>query len=378
MKIPFNKPFIIGNELKYIASSVKSGHIAGDGLFAKKCQSLLEKKLRAKKILLTPSCTASLEIAAILLNLKKNDEIIMPSFTFVSTANAFTLHKAKPVFVDINPDTLNIDENLIEAKITPLTKAIVVVHYAGTSCNMNKIMSLAKKYKLIVIEDAAQALNAKYKNKYLGTIGDIGTFSFHETKNYICGEGGAIVINNKRLIERTEIIREKGTDRSKFFRGTVDKYRWVDLGSSYLPSEIQSAFLFAQLEHIDKITKKRKKIYHYYLKHLKILETKNLLKLPTIPKYCIPNYHLFYIIVNDEETRNKMLLHLKKHSIGAVFHYLPLHSSPYWKKTSKTTPKLFVTDSISSTIIRLPFYYELTIKDLAIIVKTIKKYFLIN
>lgn len=303
IKIPFNKPFIVGKELYYVAQSVLSGHIAGNGMFTKKCQAFMEEKFSANKILLTTSCTAALEMAALLCNVGVEDEVILPSFTFVSTANAFYLRGAKLVFVDIKQETLNIDESMIEDVITEHSKVIVPVHYAGISCEMDKIITLARRYKLYIVEDAAQGVNAKYKGKYLGTIGDIGTYSFHETKNIICGEGGAIVINNEALIERAEIVWEKGTNRSKFFRGEVDKYTWVDIGSSYLPSDLLAAFLYAQLENIEAIEEQRKAIYKYYYEALNPLAKKGVLRLPVIPSECKDNSHMFYIILEDEQIR---------------------------------------------------------------------------
>lgn len=374
MPIPFNKPFIVGKELYYIAQAVFSGHIAGDGLFTKKCNLFLENKLKAKKVLLTHSCTASLEIASLLCDIQRDDEVILPSFTFVSTANAFCLRGAKPVFIDIRPDTLNINETLIEEAITDRTKAIVPVHYAGVSCEMDSIMEIARQYNLLVIEDAAQGVSSQYKGNYLGTIGDIGTFSFHETKNFISGEGGALVINNERFIERAEIIREKGTDRCKFFRGEVDKYTWVDLGSSYLPSDIVAAFLYAQLEHIDTISQRRQEIFDYYYAGLQPLEAQGLLQLPQIPHTCQCNNHLFYILLPDEETRDKLMVHLKRKGIQAVFHYLPLHLSKMGRSVSKLKTNLPVTETISGRLLRLPCYYELTVAEQECVVLEIKDY----
>ncbi len=359
MRIPFNRPFLVGKELYYIAQSVLSGHTAGDGMFTKKCHQLLEKKIAAKKVLLTHSCTAALEMAAILCRLEPGDEVILPSFTFVSTANAFYLRGAKLVFVDIRPDTLNIDETKIEQAVTERTKAIVPVHYAGIACEMDRIMEVARRHNLYVIEDAAQGVNAKYKNQYLGTIGDIGAFSFHETKNFICGEGGAIVLNNDRFIERAEIIREKGTNRSKFFRGEVDKYTWVDIGSSYLPSDILAAFLYAQLENMEVINNRRAEIFTYYLKALKPLEDNGKLQLPFISGQCSSNNHLFYILLNNEETRNGLMDFLKSKGILAVFHYLPLHLSPIGRSFGYRDGDLPQTESLSGRLLRLPFYYDL-------------------
>lgn len=373
-KIPFNKPFIIGKELNYITQSVLSGHIAGDGVFTKKCHSLLEKKFNAEKVLLTNSCTGALEMAAILCGVKPGDEVILPSFTFVSTANAFYQQGAKPVFVDIWPDTLNIDETKIEEAVTEKTKVIVPVHYGGNSCEMDTIMGIARKKNLFVVEDAAQGVNSKYKEKYLGTIGDIGVFSFHETKNYICGEGGAIVLNNEKFIERAEIIREKGTNRTKFSRGEVDKYTWLDVGSSYLPSDLLAAFLYAQLEAMDEIDKRRREIFDYYHRTLMPLANEGLLKLPTIPAEAQTNNHLFYIILEDEKTRNALMKHLKSNEIAAVFHYLPLHLSPVGQSMGYKEGQFPVTESISTRLLRLPFFYDLKQEEQAEVVKCINNF----
>ncbi len=374
-KIPFNKPFIVGKELYYISQSVLSGKIAGDGLFTKKCHKLLEKTFGAKKILLTHSCTAALEMAAILCDIKEGDEVIMPSFTFVSTANAFYLRGAKLVFIDINKNTLNMDETLLEEAITDRTKAIVPVHYAGQACEMDTIMRIAREHNLYVVEDAAQGVNSKYKDKYLGTIGDIGTYSFHETKNFICGEGGAIVLNNERFIERAEIIREKGTNRSKFFRGEIDKYNWVDIGSSFLPSDIIAAFLYAQLENMDQINIKRERIFDHYNKALIPLANDGMLRLPYLSSECETNNHLFYILLNDEETRNALMDYLKSKGILAVFHYLPLHLSPVGLSMGYKAGQLPVTEAMSCRLLRLPFYFEITSEEQDFVVKTIYDFF---
>lgn len=374
-EIPFNKPFIVGKELYYISQSVLSGHTAGDGMFTKKCNALMEEKFFAKKILLTHSCTAALEMAAILCNVGPGDEVILPSFTFVSTANAFYLRGAKLVFVDIRPDTLNIDETKLEDAVTEKTKVIVPVHYAGVACEMDKIMEIANKHNIFVVEDAAQGVNARYKDKYLGTIGDIGTYSFHETKNFICGEGGAIVLNNENFIERAEIIREKGTNRSKFFRGEVDKYSWVDIGSSYLPSDILAAFLYAQLENMDQINKRRGKIFDYYYKSLMTLVNDGFLRLPIVSGSLDSNHHLFYIIVKDEQTRDGLMDYLKSNGILAVFHYLPLHLSTIGRSMGYVDGQLPITESMSGRLLRLPFYYELQESDQQYIVDSIMKYF---
>lgn len=376
MRIPFNKPFIVGKELYYIAQSVLGGKIAGDGLFTKKCHAFMEKKFGAKKILLTHSCTAALEMAAILCEVSPGDEIILPSYTFVSTANAFYLRGAKLVFADIRQDTLNIDEKKIENLVTERTKVIVPVHYAGIACEMDTIMDIADRNKLYVVEDAAQGVNAKYKGRFLGTIGDIGTYSFHETKNFICGEGGAIVINNEKFIERAEIIREKGTNRSKFFRGEVDKYTWVDIGSSYLPSDIVAAFLYAQLENMEEINKRRSEIFDYYYKALIPFVNDGKMRVPFICSECNSNSHLFYIILENETVRNNLMDHLKSKGILGVFHYIPLHLSPIGRSMGYTDGQLPVTESMSSRLLRLPFYYELTHSEQDEIINAIKEFFL--
>ena len=375
MKIPFNRPFIIGKELYYISQSVISGHTAGDGIFTKKCHELIKEKLGAKMVLLTTSCTAALEMSAILCNIGPGDEVIFPSFTFVSTVNAFYMRGARPVFVDIRPDTLNLDETKIEEAITEKTKVIAPVHYGGVGCNMDVIMDIANRHGLLVVEDAAHALHSKYKGQYLGTIGDIGTFSFHETKNYICGEGGAIILNNEDFIERAEIVREKGTDRSKFFRGEVDKYTWVDLGSSYLPSDILAAFLYAQLENMDEIDIRRRSIFDYYLKTLSPLAEKGVLTLPVIPPECRSCGHLFYIILKDEETRIGLMNYLKSRGIGAVFHYLPLHLSTVGRSLGGKDGQLPVTESVSGRLLRLPLFYELKENEQDYIVESIRSFF---
>ena len=369
--IHFNKPFLIENEFKYIEDAINNqGILRGDGVYTKKCHSLLEEKLGCKKALLTHSCTAALEMAAILLDLKPGDEVIMPSYTFVSTANAFVLRGAVPVFVDIRPDTLNIDENLIEDAITPKTKAICCVHYAGVACEMDKILDIAHRHNLYVVEDAAQALGSFYKGKPLGTIGDMGCFSFHETKNVISGEGGAIIINNEKFIERAEIIREKGTNRSKFFRGQVDKYTWVDIGSSYLPSDMIAAFLYSQLENMDKINQKRIDIWNEYHEFFKQFE--DVIKRPYCPEYCQHNAHMYYLLFKDLETRTMFIDYMKQNDVSTVFHYIPLHSSPAGQKYCRTYGKMDVTNEISDTLVRLPMFYELDDESLKHIINSAK------
>lgn len=375
MRIPFNRPFIVGKELTYISKAVSNGHISGDGPFTKKCQELMEKKFSAPKVLLTHSCTAALEMAAILINILPGDEIILPSFTFVSTANAFVLRGAKLVFVDIRKDTLNIDETLIESHITKKTKAIVAVHYAGVACEMDNIMEIGNRHQIHVIEDAAQGVNATYKGKFLGTLGHLGCFSFHETKNFISGEGGALVINDNNLLERAEIIREKGTNRSKFLNGETDKYTWVDIGSSYLPSEIIAAFLYAQLEEADTITSKRKKIFQTYFRGLSRLAESREIRLPHTPSDIDGNAHMFYCIVNSCLKRTKLIQFLKTKNIMAFFHYIPLHSSPMGKKYGYQNEVLPITEDLATRVLRLPCYYEMTMDDCKSVITSIHEFY---
>ncbi len=356
MNIPFNKPYMTGKELWYISQAHANGHLAGDGVFTKKCHAWLEARTGANKALLTHSCTAALEMAAILADIQPGDEVIMPSFTFVSTANAFVLRGAVPVFVDIRPDTLNIDETKIEEAITEKTKAIVPVHYAGVGCEMDTIIAIAKKYNLIVIEDAAQGVMSTYKGQPLGAIGHMGALSFHETKNIISGEGGALLINDPTLAERAEIIREKGTNRSQFFRGQVDKYTWVDVGSSYLPSELVAAFLWAQMEEADAITRRRLAIWDEYHRGLAPLEAQGYIRRPFIPKECEHNAHMYYIILPELVSRTKVIDALRSKAIHAVFHYVPLHSAPAGVKHGVARMKLEVTDSMSERLLRLPIW----------------------
>ncbi|MDR3048542.1 MAG: dTDP-4-amino-4,6-dideoxygalactose transaminase [Elusimicrobiota bacterium] len=374
--ILFNIAPYIGIELDYIKQAIDSGKISGDGNFTKKCNAWFEKKFNAKKVLLTTSGTAALEMAAILLGIKEGDEVIMPSYTFVSTANAFVLRGAKVVFIDIRPDTMNIDENLIETAITIKTKAIAVVHYAGVSCNMDVIMGIAKKHNLKVVEDAAQGVMSSYKEQALGTIGDIGCYSFHETKNYSMGEGGGIVINDSQLIERAEIIREKGTNRSRFFRGQVDKYTWVDIGSSFLPSEIGAAYLLAQLEKADDINNKRLSLWNRYHELLSPLAKKCLLELPIIPSECKQNGHMFYIKVKNLEVRAKLIAHLKNSDILAVFHYIPLHSSPAGIQLGRFNGQDIYTTKESERLLRLPLYYSLSKEQVDYICGSINEFFI--
>jgi dTDP-4-amino-4,6-dideoxygalactose transaminase len=377
MLIPFNKPPYTGNEDKYVLEAMRSNKISGDGYFSKKCHKWFEEKLKCKKAFLTTSCTHALEIAAMLIDIKPGDEVIMPSYTFVSTANAFVLRGAKIVFVDIRPDTMNIDETKIEQAITKKTKAIVPVHYAGVSCEMDTIMNIASRHNLFVVEDAAQGMMSSYKDKPLGTIGHLGAFSFHETKNYTsAGEGGLLIINDDRFLERAEIIREKGTNRSQFFRGMVDKYSWVDIGSSYLMNDLSAAYLWGQLEEADEINNVRLKIWQKYYDGLKELEEIGLIKLPTIPDDCVHNAHMFYIKVKDLETRTAFLKYLKENNILSVFHYVPLHSSPAGKKFGRFHRKDEYTTKESERLVRLPIYYGLKSKKISFITKTIKKFFI--
>lgn len=375
--IPFNKPYLSGKELDYIREAVSSGKISGDGLFTRKCHDFFEKRYGFQKCLLTTSCTDALEMAAILLNIQTGDEIIMPSFTFVSTANAFVLRGAKIVFCDSRKDHPGIDEDLIESLITPKTKVIVPVHYAGVACDMNKIMALAEKYNLFVVEDAAQAIESYYTGKDgkirpLGGIGHLAAFSFHETKNIISGEGGMLVINDPQFNERAEIIREKGTNRSKFFRGEVDKYGWVDIGSSFLPSDIIAAFLFAQLENIDEIQKRRKVIWQQYWETLKPLVSKEKFDLPVIPDYATNNAHMFYLVCSSLNTRVSLIATLKAADILSVFHYISLHQSAFF--AGKTRQKEFLnSDNYSDRLLRLPFYYDLSDENIFHICNLIEK-----
>lgn len=377
-RIPFNKPFIVGKELYYIAQSVVQLKTSGDGMYTKNAQDLMKAAFGAREILLTTSCTAALDLAAILADVKVGDEIILPSFTFSSTANAFLLRGGRPVFVDCRRDTLNIDENLIEAAITPKTRAIAVVHYAGVGCEMDTISKIAQKHRLVVVEDAAQGVNAKYKGRYLGTIGDMGAYSFHETKNFICGEGGAIVLNRQELVERAEIIREKGTNRSRFFRGEVDKYTWVDIGSSLLPSDILAAFLYAQLENMDVITRKRQQIFRLYEERLRPLEMQGLFTLPIIPPDCESNYHMFYIVLNSFDERTRLIEHLKTQGILALFHYVPLHTSPMGTAMGYRAGMLPVTETVSERLLRLPMYYEMHASEIELVVDEICRFFKVS
>lgn len=361
--ISFNKPPYVGEEIKYIEEAVKAQKICGDGQFTKKCNKWFEDKTGAAKVLLTTSCTHATELAALLLDIQPGDEVIMPAYTFVSTADAFVLRGATAVFVDINPKTMNIDENLIEDAITEKTKAIVPVHYAGVSCEMDKIMEIAKKHNLYVVEDAAQGVMSTYKGKALGTIGDYGRYSFHETKNYSMGEGGALLIRDGKNAELAEIIREKGTNRSKFFRGQIDKYTWVEAGSSYLPSDMNAAYLWAQLQKADEINENRLQSWNRYYEGLKDLEEAGKIELPYIPEYCEHNAHMFYIKAKDLEERSALISYLKENGVTAVFHYIPLHTAPAGKEYGRFHGEDKYTTKESERIIRLPMYYELDEQD---------------
>ena len=371
--IPFNKPFIIGRELSLIADAVAQGHLSGDGPYTKLCNRWFEERLGCRKALLTHSCTGALEMAAILCDIAPGDEVIMPSYTFVSTANAFVLRGAVPVFVDIRPDTLNIDESLIEAAITPKTKVIVPVHYAGVPCEMDAIMDIAQRHKLLVVEDAAQALLSTYKGRELGTIGHFGCLSFHETKNIISGEGGALLINDACFCERAEVIREKGTNRSQFFRGEVDKYTWVDIGSSYLPSELVSAFLYAQLERADEIIAKRRSICTAYATQLAPLQQAGHLRIASFDEDS--NGHMFYILLDSLATRTKMIAELKAQGILPVFHYVPLHSSPAGDKYGRVNGTMQHTDKHSERLLRLPLFYEMSSEDITRVCSAVREFF---
>jgi len=362
--IPFNKPAIVGRELYYIAQSIMNNqHAAGDGPFTRQCREFLQDNFQLHTALLTTSCTTALELSALLLNIQPGDEVILPSYTFVSTANAFVLRGGKPVFVDIRPDTLNIDETKVEAAITPRTKAICVVHYAGVACEMDTLLDIARRHDIPVVEDAAQAVSSRYKGRCLGGLGVLGAYSFHETKNFICGEGGALIVNDPAYVERAEILREKGTNRSKFFRGEVDKYTWVDQGSSALSSDILAAYLFAQLERHEEITERRRAIYDRYAEKLGDLAKRECLQLPYVPAECDSNYHMFHIRTRDAETRSDLLQKFREARIHAVFHYVPLHTSPMGQELGWREGDLPVTERVSDTLIRLPFYFDLSEAD---------------
>ncbi len=360
-KIPFNKPYMAGNELRYIEQAiVENEHISGDGAFTQKCHALLQEALGVPKVLLTTSCTHALEMAAILLNIREGDEVIVPSFTFVTTINAFVLRGAKPVFVDVRPDTLNLDEHLLERAITPRTRAIVPVHYAGVPCEMDAIMSIADAHGLAVVEDNAHALFSKYKGRYTGTFGQLATQSFHETKNFMSGEGGALLINDLQYAERAEIIREKGTNRARFFRGQVDKYTWVDIGSSYLPSDMIAAYLYAQLEARQDTQARRQRIWDYYHAHIQEWAQRHGVTLPTIPPHIEQSYHMYYLLLPSLDARTALIDHLKSRGILSVFHYLPLHLSEMGRAFGGRAGDCPVTEDISDRLLRLPFYNQMT------------------
>jgi dTDP-4-amino-4,6-dideoxygalactose transaminase len=362
-RIPFNRPTIVGKELYYISQAIHDGHAAGNGGFTRKCHALLEQILGVPKVLLTTSCTHALEMAALLLDIQPGDEVIVPSFTFVTTVNAFALRGARPVFIDIRPDTLNMDETQLEDLITPHTKVVVPVHYAGVGCEMDAIMEIANRHGVAVVEDNAQGLFGKHRDRHLGTFGCLSTQSFHETKNIICGEGGALFINDPQLVERAEIIREKGTNRSRFFRGEVDKYTWTDLGSSYLPSDILAAFLYAQLEAYVDIQATRQRIWQRYYERLPDWAEHHGVRLPVVPAHCEQPYHMFYLLLPDLDARTRLISHLKGHGILSVFHYQPLHLSAMGQRFGGKPGDCPVTEDVSDRLLRLPFYNDLTLDD---------------
>ncbi|GJQ52916.1 MAG: dTDP-4-amino-4,6-dideoxy-D-glucose transaminase [Anaerolineaceae bacterium] len=374
MSVTFNKPTQVGNELEYIRQALQSSHISGDGNFTKKAHVVLEQAVNVPKALLTTSCTHALEMSALLLDLKEGDEVIVPSFTFVSTINAFVLRGANAIFADVRPDTLNLDESKLEALITPKTRAIVVVHYAGVGCEMDAIMEIANRHNIPVIEDNAHGLFGKYKGKNLGTFGVLAAQSFHETKNLTSGEGGALLINDEKYFDDAEILREKGTNRSRFFRGQVDKYTWVNLGSSYLPSEILAAHLFAQLEKREEIQSARKKVWETYYKELGAWAEENRVQMPFVPAYCEQSYHMFYLLFPSLEARTKAIAHLKEREILAVFHYLPLHLSPMGEKYGGKVGDCPVTERVSDQLLRLPFYTNMTEEEQKTVIDALKEF----
>jgi dTDP-4-amino-4,6-dideoxygalactose transaminase len=372
LRIPFNRPFFSGREFELIQEAIANWQLSGDGVFTKKCHALLEKELGVPKALLTTSCTHALEMAALLLDIKPGDEVIVPSFTFPSTVNAFVLRGARPVFIDIRPDTLNLDETKLESLISPCTKAIVVVHYAGVGCEMNAILQVAGRHGIPVVEDNAHGLFGRYKGNYLGTLGCLATQSFHETKNFTCGEGGALLINDPRYIERAEILREKGTNRSRFFRGEVGKYTWVDIGSSYLPSDILAAFLYAQLEAREIIQSKRERIWNYYQEHLRDWALDYGVRLPSVPSHCEQPFHMFYLLLPSLEARQALITYLNTVEINSVFHYLPLHLSSMGRRFGGKSGDCPITEEISDRLLRLPFYNDLTEADQARVLSGLK------
>ena len=372
--IPFNKPNRWGNEIEYVLEAIAKGHISGDGTFTSRCHQLLKETLGVSKALLTTSCTHALEMAAMLLGIGPGDEVLVPSFTFVSTVNAFILRGAIPIFVDIRPDTLNLDETRIAERITARTKAIVPVHYAGVGCEMDTIMALATQHGIAVVEDNAHGLFGRYRGRYLGTFGQLATQSFHETKNFTCGEGGALLINDPRYAQRAEIVREKGTNRSLFFRGMIDKYSWVDIGSSYLPSDMLSAFLFAQLEARDKVQARRQQIWNYYHSHLREWAEANGARLPVVPEYCENSYHMFYLVLPSLDRRQAFIAHLKSKGVHAVFHYLPLHLSTMGLRFGSRPGDCPVTEDLSDRLVRLPFFGDLGEEDLSVVVAAVQSF----
>lgn len=375
MRIPFNKPPFVGPEIDYVRAAVESGRICGDGQFNQKCHAWLKEHTGTAKALLTTSCTHALEMAALLCNIKPGDEVIMPSFTFVSTADAFAMRGAKCVFVDIRPDTMNLNEKLVEAAITPRTKAIVPVHYAGVACEMDTINEIARRHNLFVVEDAAQGMMATYKGRALGTLGDFGCFSYHETKNYSMGEGGALLIRDEKFADHAEIIREKGTNRCQFHRGEVDKYTWVELGSSYLPSELNAAYLYAELEQANKIYDNRMASWNAYRERLSGLEQRGLIELPKVPSDCVHNAHMFYIKMPNLDGRTKMIAHLVKNEILAVFHYVPLHNAPAGKRFGEFCGEDKYTTAESNRLLRLPMFYGLSSDDLNFVCDKVEEFF---
>lgn len=373
--IDFNVPPCVGKELSYIEDAIARKKICGDGMYTKKCSAWLEEKTNSPKVLLTTSCTHATEMAALLCDIKPGDEVIMPSYTFVSTADAFVLRGAKPIFVDIRPDTMNIDEKLIENAVTSKTKAIVPVHYAGVSCEMDEIIRIAKKYNLYVIEDAAQGLMSFYKGKALGTIGDYGCFSFHETKNYSMGEGGALLIADETQVEAAEILREKGTNRSKFYRGQIDKYTWMNYGSSYLPSELNAAYLWAQLEMADEINESRMNAWKYYYNELSDMQKAGYIELPSVPEGCIHNAHMFYVKAKDLEERSQLIQYMNERDVNCVFHYIPLHSAPAGRRFGEFVGEDVYTTKESERLMRLPMFYGITEEQTEKVVKTLKNFY---
>lgn len=374
-RIPFNKPCVAGSEVEYIGAAIAAGQTSGDGPFTKRCQELLETRFGAAKALLTTSCTAALEMAGLLCGLKAGDEVILPSYTFVSTANAIVLRGATPVFVDIRPDTLNLDERLIEGALTPRTRAVWPVHYAGVACEMDEIMTIARRHGLTVVEDAAQGVFASYRGRWLGTIGDLGCYSFHETKNFSCGEGGALLVNAERFHQRAEILREKGTNRSQFLRGQVDKYTWVDVGSSYVPSDLLAAFLYGQLQHMEAITAKRRAIFERYTQKFVPLADRGLVRLPVVPRHCGSNYHMFYMLTAGIEERSALIEHLKRAGILSVFHYVPLHTSPVGRSLGGRDGMLPVTEDVSARLLRLPLFCDMTETEVDEVVRGVYGFF---